>query len=135
MPASIRAGRPSNTDATALPTHGGHPITIVVADDISIVEHLGNAGRPHTAADRPNTSMHRPSGPSRSYVLASLRALHLDKPFDAGATRTKRALTGAPHTGNAGADCARSFVSATFGLPSAACIGLLLSPRTILMRS
>jgi hypothetical protein len=102
VPASIRAGRPSNTDATALPTNGGHPITIVVADDISIVEHLGNAGRPHTAADRPNTSMHRPSGPSRSYVLASLRALHLDRPVGAGATSTKRALTGAPHTGNAG---------------------------------
>ena len=33
VPASIRAGRPSNTDATALPTTGGHPITIVVADD------------------------------------------------------------------------------------------------------
>ena len=52
VPASTRAGRPSNTDATALPTHGGHPITIVVADDTSFVEHLGNAGRPH-AADRP----------------------------------------------------------------------------------
>ncbi len=52
MPASIRAGRPSNTDATALPRTGGHPITIVVADDTNIVEHLGNAGRPHAAAHR-----------------------------------------------------------------------------------
>ena len=33
VPASVRAGRPSNTDATALPTNGAHPITIVVADD------------------------------------------------------------------------------------------------------
>ena len=40
VPASIRAGRPSNTDATALPTTGGHPITIVVADDTNIVEQL-----------------------------------------------------------------------------------------------
>jgi hypothetical protein len=52
MPASIRAGRPQNTDATALPPNGGHPITIVVADDTSFVEHPGNAGRPHVA-DRP----------------------------------------------------------------------------------
>ena len=102
MPASTRAGRPSNTDATALPTHGGHPITIVVADDTSFVEHLGNAGRPHAAADRPITSLHRPSGSSRSFVLASLRALHLDQHLRSGAVRAQRALTGAPHTGNAG---------------------------------
>jgi hypothetical protein len=57
VPASTRAGRPSNTDATALPAHGGHPITIVVADDQRFVEHLGNAGRPHAAADR--RSSHR----------------------------------------------------------------------------
>ena len=53
VPASLRAGRPSNTDATALPAHGGHPITIVVADDTTFVEHLGNAGRPHAAVNRP----------------------------------------------------------------------------------
>jgi hypothetical protein len=36
MPADTRAGRPQNTDATALPLlQGGHPITIVVADDTS----------------------------------------------------------------------------------------------------
>jgi hypothetical protein len=75
VPASVRAGRPSNTDATALPT-GGHPIRIVVADDTSFVEHPGNAGRPHAATDRPTTTLHRPSGSSRSYVLAPLRALH-----------------------------------------------------------
>ena len=46
VPARTRAGRPSNTDATALPP-GGHPITIVVADGQRSVEHLGNAGRPH----------------------------------------------------------------------------------------
>jgi hypothetical protein len=48
VPASIRAGRPWNTEATALPP-GGHPIRIVVADDKRFVEHLGNAGRPHAA--------------------------------------------------------------------------------------
>src|SRR5207244_9978963 len=59
VPASIRAGRPSNIDATALPTHGGHPITIVVADDTRFVEHLGNAGRPHPATSRAITSQNR----------------------------------------------------------------------------
>ena len=59
VPASHRAGRPSNTDATALPVHGGHPITIVVADDITFVEHLGNAGRPHAAVNRPISSVHQ----------------------------------------------------------------------------
>jgi hypothetical protein len=42
VPASIRAGRPSNTEPTALPCHGGHPIQIVVADDTTFVEHLGD---------------------------------------------------------------------------------------------
>jgi NTE family protein len=103
VPASLRAGRPSNTDATALPAHdGGHPITIVVADDTTFVEHLGNAGRPHAAINRPIASLHRPSGWSRSFVLASLRALHLDQHLRPGALRAKRALTAAPHTGNAG---------------------------------
>jgi hypothetical protein len=46
VPASIPAGRPSNTDATARPTHGGHPIRIVVADDTGCVVHLSNAGAP-----------------------------------------------------------------------------------------
>jgi hypothetical protein len=73
VPASIRAGRPHNTDATALPTTGGHPITIVVADDTNIVEHPGNAGRPHAAASRA-----------------------IAKP------RRNRYWTRAPHTGNAG---------------------------------
>ena len=59
VPASHPAGRPSNTDATALPVHGGHPITIVVADDITFVEHLGNAGRPHAAVNRPISSVHQ----------------------------------------------------------------------------
>src|SRR5918995_442397 len=103
VPASLRAGRPSNTDATALPAHdGGHPITIVVADDTTFVEHLGNAGRPHAAINRPIASLHRPSGWSRSFVLASLRALHLDQRLRSGALRAKRALTAGPHTGNAG---------------------------------
>ena len=94
------AGRPSNTDATALPT-GDTQITIVVADDTTFVEHLGNAGRPHAAVSRPIASLHRPSGPSRSFVLASLRALHLDRRLRPGAPRAKRALTTRAHTGNA----------------------------------
>jgi hypothetical protein len=101
MPADTRAGRPQNTDATALPPLlGGHPITIVVADDTSFVEDPGNAGRPHVA-DRPITSLHRPSGWSRSYVLASLRALHLDQHLDTGAVRAQRAFPASAHTGNA----------------------------------
>jgi hypothetical protein len=108
MPAGTRAGRPQNTDATALPLlHGGHPITIVVADDTSFVEHPGNAGRPHVA-DRPITSLHRPSGWSRSYVLASLRALHLDQHLDTGAIRAKRAFPASAHTGNVRAGAQRA---------------------------
>ena len=48
--------------------------------------------------------MHRPSGWSRSFVLASLRALHLDQHLRPGALRTKRALTPAARTGNAGSE-------------------------------
>ena len=93
MPASLRAGRPYNTDAIALPEPTGDiQITIVVADDITFVEHPGNAERPHAAAHRPIPSLHRPSGWSRSFVLASLRALHLDQRLRPGA-RAKRALT------------------------------------------
>ena len=76
-----------------LPANGGHPITIVVADDTMFVEHPGNAGRPHATANRPTTSLHRPSSWSRTYVLASLRALQLDQHLRPGATRIKRALT------------------------------------------
>ena len=43
MPAGPRAGRPYNTDATALPP-GDTQARIVVADDTTFVEHLGNAG-------------------------------------------------------------------------------------------
>jgi hypothetical protein len=85
-PASFLAGRPYNTDAIALPELTGDiRITIVVADDITFVEHPGNAERPHTAAHRPTPSLHRPSGWSRSFVLASLRALHLDQRLRPGA--------------------------------------------------
>jgi hypothetical protein len=45
--------------------------TIVVADDKRFLEHLGNAGRRH-AADRPIPRLHRTSGSSTSFVLASL---------------------------------------------------------------
>ena len=104
------AGRPSNTDATALPT-GDTRITIVVADDTTFVEHLGNAGRPHAAVSRPIASLHRPSGPSRSFVLASLRALHLDRRLRPGAPRAKRALTTRAHTGKTRVQNARLLVS------------------------
>ena len=59
VPASTRAGRPQNNDPTALPA-GGHPNTNVVADEPSLVEHPGNAGRPHVAADRPIPHRHHP---------------------------------------------------------------------------
>ena len=91
----------SNTDGTAFPAHGGHPITIVVADDTTFVEHPGNAGRPHAAVNRPIASLHRPSGWSRSYVLASLRALHLDQRLRPGAPR-QEGLDNRGYTGNAG---------------------------------
>ena len=80
--------------------HGGHPITDCCRRRHTFVEHLGNAGRPHAAVNRPIASMHRPSGRSRSFVLASLRALHLDQRLRPGALRTKRALTTRAHTGN-----------------------------------
>ena len=41
---------------------------IVVADDITFVEHPGNAERPNAVVDRPIASLHRPSGWSRSLV-------------------------------------------------------------------
>jgi transposase len=116
MPTSPRAVRPQNTDATAPQLNGGHPITIVVADDISLVEHPGNAGRPHVA-DRPIPSLHRPSGWSRSYVLASLRALHLDQRLRPGAIRAQRAFTGRPsaHRGPSPADLTQVTRGATAG--------------------
>ena len=80
---------------------GGHPIRDVVADD-EFVEHPGNAGRPRTIKPRPIASMHRPSAWSRWFVLASLRALHLDQHPRPGASSIKKALTPATRTGNAG---------------------------------
>jgi hypothetical protein len=79
--------------------HGGHPIRDVVADD-AFVEHPGNAERPRTTTPRPIASMHRLSGWSRSFVLASLRALHLDQRLRPGASAIERALTPAARTGN-----------------------------------
>ena len=73
VPASVRAGRPSNTDATAPPI-GGHPITIVVADRLRPVEHLGNAGRPHAVPGRIITQRSRL--PGRGVARALTRALH-----------------------------------------------------------
>jgi Transposase IS116/IS110/IS902 family len=82
-PASVLDGlqtlmRPRSHD------RGGHPIRDVVADD-AFVEHPGNAGRPRTIQPRPTASMHRPSGWSRSFVIALLRALHLDQRLRPGA--------------------------------------------------
>ena len=57
MLTSTRAGQPQNIDAIALPP-GGHPNKIVVADDKKFVEHPGNAGRPHAAANQPQ---HQPA--------------------------------------------------------------------------
>jgi len=78
VPASTRAVRPKNTDATALPP-GGHPIKIVVADGPRSVEHLGNAGRPHAVP-----------GPIVIQIIRSL-----DRPVT-------RVLLRVAHTGNAG---------------------------------
>jgi len=45
--------------------YGGHPSTIVVADDIRIVEHRGNTGRPHAAAKPSRTLIQRGSSSLR----------------------------------------------------------------------
>ncbi len=92
---------PSRSHSLRAPSWRTTQITIVVADETTFVEHLGNAGRPHAAVSRPIASLHRPSTLSRSYVLASLRALHLDRRLRAGALRAKKALTIRAHTGNA----------------------------------
>jgi hypothetical protein len=89
VPASTRAGRPPNIDATALPSIGGHPIRDVVADD-AFVEHLGNAGRLRTIDNRPTNSFDRQPAPG------SVKRVHV--------------LTPGPHTGNAGS----VFVAPTF---------------------
>jgi len=78
MPAGTRAGRPSNTDATAAP-NGGHPTSIVVADDTSFVAHLGNAGRPHRRRQPTNT----------------------DRPDQDSRPQAKKGLDSRAHTGNA----------------------------------
>src|SRR4051812_8426213 len=107
-PASVLVGLQTLTRPR---THnrGGHPIRDVVADD-EFVEHPGNAGRLRTIKPRPIASMHRPSGWSRSFVLASLRALHLDQHLRPGALRTKRALAPAARTGNAGSRTAAALL-------------------------
>ena len=90
MPASLRAGRPYNNDATALST-GDIQIPIVVADDMIIVEHPGNAERPHAAANRPTTSPHQPG---------LFKVTHLRFDCKRG-TRRQESLDGRHHTGNA----------------------------------
>ena len=74
---------------------------IVVADDASFVEHRGNAGRPHAAGRWLISSMRQPLGWSRSFVLAALRALHLDQRLRAGAfSNESLRLDIRVHTGN-----------------------------------
>jgi hypothetical protein len=55
----------------------GRPVRDVVADD-GFLEHPGRARRPTPSGLGLISSMHRASGRSRSFVLASLPALHLD---------------------------------------------------------
>jgi hypothetical protein len=85
---------------------------IVVADDTSFVEHRGNAGRPHAVGSWLISSMRHPLGWSRSFVLAALRALHLDQRLRAGAfSNESLRLDSGVHTGNvAGA------TGATYGI-------------------
>ena len=74
---------------------------IVVADDASFVEHRGNAGRPHAAGSWLISSMRQPLGWSRSFVLAALRALHLDQRLRADAfSNESLRLDSGVHTGN-----------------------------------
>ena len=73
VPAGLRAGRPYNNDATALPT-GDIQIPIVVADDIMLVERLGNAERP------------RRRQPAHSQCAPALGSVNVVRPrFAAGA--------------------------------------------------
>jgi hypothetical protein len=58
---------------------------------------LRNGGRPHATTDRPITSLHRPSDRSRSFVLASLRALHLDRHQRPGTIHTQGLDRTTPH--------------------------------------
>jgi hypothetical protein len=74
---------------------GDTQIPIVVADDMTFVEHPGNAGRPLAAVSRPIPSLRRPSGWSRSYGLASLRRSTLTNACGP-APHAMRALTDNP---------------------------------------
>lgn len=99
MLTSTRAGQPHNTDAIALPS-GGHPNTIVVADDTTFVEHRGNAGRPHAAANHPS---HTP-GQRRSSSLRCKTTTPTDTnpntTTDTNPHAPKNTSTRTPQTGN-----------------------------------
>jgi hypothetical protein len=100
MLTSTRAGQPHNTDAIALPP-GGHPNTIVVADDTTIVEHRGNAGRPHAAANQPS----RTPGQRRSSPLRCKTNTLTDtnpNTTNPNPHAPKNLSTRTPQTGNAG---------------------------------
>ena len=90
-PPASRAGRPlPHPTPTAPPSSSrGTPDHDCCRRRHHFVEHPGNAGRPH-AAHRPIASLHRPSGRSKLFLLASLRALHLDQHLRPGALRTNR---------------------------------------------
>jgi hypothetical protein len=78
---------------------GGHPIKIVVADDTSFVEHLGNAGRPHAVANRYISG--RPLGhqaPHRPYVVTGASLCTQHNP--SGKRRAFKPLDTDRHTGN-----------------------------------
>jgi hypothetical protein len=84
--ASHRAGRPLNTEPIALPSHHQTGVTqsrLLSPTTFKLVEHLGNAGRPHADANRAHT--------------------HLQPhPATDGRPRRAHLLTRQPHTGNAG---------------------------------
>jgi hypothetical protein len=84
--ASHRAGRPLNTEPIALPSHHQTGVTqsrLLSPTTFKLVEHLGNAGRPHADANRAHT--------------------HLQPhPATDGQPRRAHLLTRQPHTGNAG---------------------------------
>ena len=103
---TVETPRPRSVTA-GIPEHS-HPVPVVVRSRFAVepapdqieIDDGSSRHRPHAVVDQPIASLHRPSGWSRSFVLAPLRALHLDQRLRPGARRTKRALTPGPHTGN-----------------------------------
>jgi hypothetical protein len=88
------ARRPDSTDATAAPS-GGHPIRIVVADDIAFVAHLRNAGRPYRRR-QPTT---------------------FDRPDQLSGRQAKKALDSRGHLGNAEYACPLAWGTSVYSAP------------------